>query len=186
MDSRHEAARVLHLLEVKRTTTKQIWDGPREGATTALVLGVVRRRGTLDAILQTYSSRKLPLIKPATRAVLRAGLFELLYLDDTPTHAVVHAAVENTRRLGRPQDASFVNALLRGIRRAVKQVSHEEATDLRRALPREDFAWLFPRSVFPDRNTDAAGFLAARGSTAKWIAARRLAELGRERALACL
>ncbi|MHC4956642.1 MAG: RsmB/NOP family class I SAM-dependent RNA methyltransferase, partial [Planctomycetota bacterium] len=37
-----------------------------------------------------------------------------------------------------------------------------------------------------DRNTDAAGFLAARGSTAKWIAARRLAELGRERALACL
>ena len=40
--------------------------------------------------------------------------------------------------------------------------------------------------MFPDRNHDAAGFLAARGSTAPWIAGRRLGELGLERALACL
>ena len=186
MNARHEAARTLHLLEVKKTTTRRLWDGPRDGATTALVLGTVRRRGTLDAILQTYSTRKLPLIKAQTRAVLRAGLFELLYMDDTPVHAIVHAAVENTRALGRPQDGSFVNAMLRGINRAVKKVAHEQATDLRRALPREKFSWYFPRSVFPDRNTDPVGFLAARGSTAKWIAKRRLEELGIERALVCL
>ena len=177
---------MLHFLEVKHATTRQVWDGPRDGATTALVLGSTRRRGTLDAILAAYASRKLALIKPPTRAVLRAGLFELLYMDETPTHAIVHSAVDNVRALGRPQDASFTNALLRGIRRAVKQVPHEEAKDLRRALPREEFSWLFPRSVFPDRNTKPAEFLAARGSTAKWIAARRLAELGVDRALACL
>jgi len=186
VDARLEAARVLHLLEVKRTTTRTLWDGPRDGATTALVLGTTRRRGTLDAILEAYSSRKLPLIKPTTRAILRAGLFELLYLDDTPIHAVVHSAVNNVRAMGRPQDASFANALLRGIRRAVDKVPHAEATDLRRSLPREEFSWLFPRSVFPDRNHDAAAFLAARGSTAKWIAGRRAAEIGVDRALACL
>jgi len=186
VDARLEAARVLHFLEAQRATTRQVWDGPRDGAITALVLGTTRRRGTLDAILGAYSSRKLGLIKPTTRAVLRAGLFELLYLDDTPTHAVVHSSVENVRALGRHQDASFANALLRGIRRAVNKVPHEEATDLRRALPREEFSWLFPRSVFPDRNTKPAEFLAARGSTAKWIAARRLAELGVDRALVCL
>jgi len=171
---------------VKKTTTRRLWDGPRDGATTALVLGSVRRRGTLDAILQTYSSRKLSLMKPQTRAALRAGLFEMLYLDETPIHAIVNAAVENVRALGRPQDHSFVNAMLRGINRAVKRVPHEEATDQRRALPREEFSWYFPRSVFPDRNTDPVGFLAARGSTAKWIAKRRLEELGVDRALVCL
>lgn len=177
---------MLHFLEVKHATTRQVWDGPRDGATTTLVLGTIRRKGTLDAILGSYSSRKLGLIKPITRAVLRVGLFELLYLDNTPTHAVVHSAVNNMRALGRPQDASFVNALLRGIRRAVNQVMHEEAKDLRRTLPREDFSWLFPRSVFPDRNTKPAEFLAARGSTSRWIAARRLEELGVDRALVCL
>lgn len=177
---------MLHFLEEQRATTRQVWDGPRDGATTALVLGTMRRRGTLDAVLGAYSSRKLGLIKPTTRAVLRAGLFELLYMDETPTHAVVHSAVDNVRAFGRHQDASFANALLRGIRRAVKKVSHEEAKDLRRALPREEFSWYFPRSVFPDKNHDPASFLAARGSTAKWIAARRLEDVGFERALACL
>jgi len=186
VNARLEATRVLNVLETKRTTTRHVWDGARDGATTALVLGTTRRRGTLDAILSTYSSRKLPLIKSTTRAALRAGLFELLYMDDTPVHAVVHATVENVRVLGRPQDHAFANALLRGIRRAGKQVAHEQATDLRRSLPRENFSWLFGRSVFPDRNTKPVEFLAARGSTAKWIAARRLAELGIDRALVCL
>ena len=47
-----------------------------------LVLGVLRRRATLDAILAAHSTRKLPLIKPVTLECLRAGLFEMLYLDD--------------------------------------------------------------------------------------------------------
>ena len=165
MNARHEAAQTLHLLEVKKTTTRRLWDGPRDGATTALVLGSVRRRGSLDAVLQTYSTRKLQLMKPPTRAVLRVGLFEMLFLDDTPVHAIVNAAVENMRMFGRPQDGSFVNAMLRGINRAVKKVPHAEATDLRRSLPREEFSWYFPRSVFSDRNTDPVGFLAGRGST---------------------
>ncbi|MEM8884803.1 MAG: transcription antitermination factor NusB [Planctomycetota bacterium] len=174
------------MFETKRTPARHQWVSARGGAETAIVLGVMRRRGTLDAILSTYSSRKLPLLKPETRTILRAGLFELLYLDGSPDHAVVDAAVENVRRMGRPQDVSFVNALLRGIRRAVQRVDLAGATDRRRALPREEFAWYFPRSVFPDRNHDAAGFLAARGSTARWIAERRLEEHGLERALRIL
>jgi len=186
VNARLEAARILTATEEKRTTAREEWGSERGAAATALVLGVLRRRGTLDAVLSCYSTRKLPLLKAATRNVLRAGLHEMLYMDDSPTHAVVHAAVESVRALGRPNDAGFVNALLRGIGRAVKRVAPGEATDLRRALPRGEFSWYFPRSVFPDRNHDAAGFLAARGSTAKWIAARRLEELGFDRALACL
>jgi 16S rRNA (cytosine967-C5)-methyltransferase len=181
-----EAARNLYAFESKGTTAKQQWSAARGGAETALVLGVLRRRGTLDAILQGYSTRKLALLKQQTRVVLRTGLFELLFMDDSPVHAVIHDAVETVRVLGRPQDSGFVNALLRGIHRAVKRVALDEATDLRRALPREEFAWYFPRSVFPDRNHDTVKFLAARGSTPSWIAKRRFEELGFDDALACL
>jgi len=186
VNPRYEAARILLALESRRSTAGDEWSASRGGAETAIVLGALRRRGTLDTILAGYSTRKLPLLKPATRAVLRTGLYELLYLDESPVHAVVHDAVESARALGRPQDGGFVNALLRGIHRAAKRVPLDEATDLRRALPRREFAWYFGRSVFPDRNNDPVGFLAARASTAPWIARRRLEELGFDRAFACL
>ncbi|MHC4931322.1 MAG: transcription antitermination factor NusB [Planctomycetota bacterium] len=185
-DARLKAVETLLELERRHVTAKQLWQGPRPGAETALVLGVLRRRGTLDAILRTYSSRRLPLLKHPTLAALRAGLFELLYLDDAPSHAVVNSAVESTRSLGRHDDLGFVNALLRSILRGSRRVDPQEATDLRRTLPRDNLSILFSKSVFPDRGNNPEGFLAARGSSARWISRRRLAELGFERALRCL
>ena len=185
-DPRTRAASVLCELHRSRRTTRQVWDGPRAGAETALVLGALRRRGTLDAILKAHSTRKLALLKPETLASLRVALFEMLFLDDSPPHAVVHAAVENVKRLGRFKDLGFANAVLRGVMRGRRNVAAKEATDPRRSLPRDGRAILFRRVVFPDPQAKPAEFLAARGSTAPWIARRRLAELGLERALRCL
>lgn len=185
-DLRARAASVLAELHRGRRTTRQVWDGPRAGAETALVLGTLRRRGTLDAILQAHSTRKLPLVKPETLASLRVALFELLYFDESPAHAVIHAGVENTKRFGRFKDVGFVNAVLRNILRGRRRVAPAEAADPRRSLPRERQAILFRRVVFPDPTAKPAEYLAARGSTKPWIARRRLAELGAERALGCL
>ena len=186
MDARQDAAHALFRVQQEKGFASQMLTGPRRGAETALVYGALRRRGTLDAVLSTYSTRKLALIKPETLAVLRVALFEMLFLDDAPAHAVVQAAVENAKSFQRYKDLGFVNAILRQIVRSSKRVPFNEATDLRRVLPRESFAILFRRSVFPDRNHDVAAFLAARASTARWIAARRESELGFDRALACL
>ncbi len=185
-DLRARAASVLAELHRSRRTTRQVWDGPRPAAETALVLGALRRRGTLDAVLRAHSTRKLPLLKPETLASLRVALFELLYLDDSPAHAVIHAGVENAKRFGRFKDVGFVNAVLRGILRGRRIVAPAEAADPRRSLPRAGHAILFRRVVFPDPSAKPAEYLAARGSTAPWIARRRLAELGPERALSCL
>lgn len=167
-DARHSAATTLIEVERTKRTAKEVWDGPRAGAETALVYGVLRRRGTLDAILKAYSTRRLHLLKPPTRAVLRVGLFELLFLGDTPEHAVVHAAVECAKQFGRFKDLGYINAVLRNVQRG----------------RRHDF--VFNRNVFPNRDRDPAGFLAARASTAPWIARRRHDELGFDRALVVL
>jgi 16S rRNA (cytosine967-C5)-methyltransferase len=183
-DPRRAAADALLALETRRTTVHDVWEGPRAAAETALVLGTLRRRGTLDAILAVHSSRKLAALKPETRAVLRVGLFELLFMDGSPSHAVVQAAVENIRDMGREADTGFTNALLRSILRGrAKREGHGEP---RHTVERDGKTVVFAKNVFPDPDTKPADFLAARGSTAPWIARRRLAELGFERALRCL
>ena len=187
-DPRSRAAHVLAEMQRRRATTRQVWEGPRAGAETALVLGVLRRRATLDAVLTAHSSRKLPLLKPDTLAALRVALFEMLFFADTPSHAIVHAAVERTKEAGRFKDVGFVNAVLRGVVRGSRRMPAREAGDPRRTVlrDRDDTAVVFDRFCFPDPAADPEAFLAARGSTPPWLAARRLAELGFERALACL
>jgi 16S rRNA (cytosine967-C5)-methyltransferase len=126
----------------------------------------------------------------------------MLYLDDAPPHAVVHEAVETVGELGREADKGFVNALLRSILRGRRRVdtggeggagclgSSDDARPVpdqpRRTVPRNGHAWVFRENVFPDPEARPGDFLAARGSTAPWIARRRLAELGFPRALRCL
>ncbi len=171
-----------------------MWEGPRAAAETALVLGTIRRRGTLDAILGAHSTRKLAALKPETRAALRVGLFEIVFMDGTPPHAVVQAAVENVREMGREADTGFVNALLRAVLRGRKRMQErgprgpgaEGQGDPRRTIERDGRAVVFSKNVFPDPETKPADFLAARCSTAPWIARRRLAELGFPRTLRCL
>jgi len=163
-----------------------VWDGPRPAAETALVLGTVRRRGTLDAILAAHSTRKLAALKPETRAALRVGLFEIVFMDGAPPHAVVQSAVENVREMGREADTGFVNALLRAVLRGRRRVEGEVREEPRRTIERDGKALVFAKNVFPDPEAKSADFLAARCSTASWIARRRLAELGFPRTLRCL
>ncbi|MFQ5843432.1 MAG: RsmB/NOP family class I SAM-dependent RNA methyltransferase [Planctomycetota bacterium] len=185
-DARLEAARLVWELHRRGGVARELWPAERTGAGTALVLGTLRRRGTLDAILARHSSRRLPLIKPETLACLRVALFELLFLDDAPAHAVVAAAVDNTKSFERFQDTGFVNALLRGILRRARRVAPAGRGDPRHVLPREGFDWEFVRAVFPDPDRDPVGFLAARGSVPRWMAEARLSGLPPERALRCL
>jgi hypothetical protein len=55
-----------------------------------------------------------------------------------------------------------------------------------KTIERDGKVIVFAKTVFPDPETRPADFLAARCSTAPWIARRRLAELGFPRTLRCL
>ncbi|HVY17772.1 MAG TPA: transcription antitermination factor NusB [Rhodopila sp.] len=85
---------------------------PRDKAAAhRLAAAVLRRMGTLDAVLEPFLKREPP---GPVRIVLRLGAAGLL-LADTPAHAAVATAVALTRRRGLTPFAGLVNAVLRKV-----------------------------------------------------------------------
>jgi 16S rRNA (cytosine967-C5)-methyltransferase len=80
------------------------------------VLGVLRSRRLLDAVLTHASDRPLAKLDGLVRATLRVGTYSLLLLDRVPDHAAVGTAVESIRRK-RPRAVGYVNGVLRKVAR---------------------------------------------------------------------
>lgn len=79
-----------------------------------LALGVLRRRGQIDAALRGVVSRPVSGLDAPVRAVLRLGTFELLF-GETARHAAVDQAVETARVIGAGRATGLVNAALRRV-----------------------------------------------------------------------
>jgi 16S rRNA (cytosine967-C5)-methyltransferase len=86
-----------------------------------LAAAVLRRMGTLDAVLEPHLRKQPP---EPVRTILRIGAAGLLLLD-TPVHAAVATAVSLTRARGLAPFAGLVNAVLRKVAAAGTAVLHE-------------------------------------------------------------
>jgi transcription antitermination protein NusB len=86
-----------------------------------LVQGVSAHHEAIDALLRKYSEHwaleRMPVID---RALLRLGTFELAYVDDVPTAAVITEAVELAKQYSTKDSGRFVNALLSRIAEEVR------------------------------------------------------------------
>ena len=88
---------------------------PRDRAAAhRLAAAVLRRMGTLDAVLEPYLRKEPP---EPVRHVLRLGAAALLLLE-TPRHAAVATAVALARTRGRAPFAGLINAVLRRVSEA--------------------------------------------------------------------
>jgi len=85
--------------------------GPDRGLCQELVYGVIRWQGLLDWLIARRTEGRKQ--KPEIQWLLRLGLYQLLWLDRVPDHAVVFETVELTRSKGFGPQSGFVNALLR-------------------------------------------------------------------------
>ncbi len=89
--------------------------GPEDAAQIQrIVLAVLRHLEGIDGVIATATKRQVATLDPEVRAVLRAGVAELL-VDRGEPHGVVDSAVEATRALGRSRATGFVNAALRRV-----------------------------------------------------------------------
>ncbi|HEX7106848.1 MAG TPA: transcription antitermination factor NusB [Acidothermaceae bacterium] len=81
--------------------------------TVTLVEGVVAHRDRIDALIQSHSQgwtlERMPVVD---RNLLRIGIFELLWVDETPDGVVLSEAVNLAQQLSTDESAAFVNGVL--------------------------------------------------------------------------
>lgn len=109
------------------------------GLLSAMVLGVIERRLTLDAVIDFFASEPKKIERDA-RVLLRLGIYQIAFLDKIPDHAAVNETVALAPRRLR----GFVNAILRSYLRAQERGEGE--------------------AMFPQRNDDAIGYLSLKYS----------------------
>jgi len=78
--------------------------------TRELTLGCYRQLSVLDWTIKQLATRKPDL---ATRAFLLPAIYEILFLDGTPDHAVVHQGMEDAKQRLKAGQLKFLNAILR-------------------------------------------------------------------------
>ena len=88
-------------------------DPPISDYTIELVEGVTAHRRRIDGILADYAENwTLERMPDVDRAVLRLGLYELLWRDDTPDAVAIDEAVELAKTLSTDESPRFVNGVL--------------------------------------------------------------------------
>lgn len=87
---------------------------------TQLVFGVIQHKLTLDYIISQISTIKIKKINIPVLNILRLGIYQILFLDRIPNHAIVNEAVNLTKKYNK-KTTGFVNAVLRN---AIRKKDH--------------------------------------------------------------
>ncbi|PNZ58335.1 16S rRNA (cytosine(967)-C(5))-methyltransferase RsmB [Staphylococcus casei] len=86
-----------------------------KGLFTELVYGTLKRKFTLDYLLKPFVQTKL---KGWVRQLLWMSIYQYVYLDKVPEHAIINEAVEIAKHKGGPHNGNVVNGILRNIMRS--------------------------------------------------------------------
>lgn len=78
-----------------------------------LFYGVCERQITLDYIIKQYSTTPINKINLKIKIILQMGVYQLVFMDKIPNHAVVSTCVNLAKQYNLKYLSGFVNALLR-------------------------------------------------------------------------
>jgi 16S rRNA (cytosine967-C5)-methyltransferase len=100
---------------------------------TTIIYGVLRSLNQLDWWIEQVSSRPAAKMPSAVKAILRSGVYQLLFLDRVPPSAAINEAVNLAHQYSHRGTAGFVNAVLRQIQRqrAAVHFPHESVDPVR-------------------------------------------------------
>jgi 16S rRNA (cytosine967-C5)-methyltransferase len=121
-----------------------------------IVHGVIRWMGRLDWVLNGFYKGQFSKAIPNLKNALRVALYQIMFLERIPEHAIVNEAVEFVKKLQGQKPADFTNAVLRNIIRSKNAIR------------------------YPDPEEDLVGYLSAYYSHPSWMVKRYLERFGRE------
>jgi 16S rRNA (cytosine967-C5)-methyltransferase len=135
LSPRSIAARVLVRVELDGAFAAAVLDAELRSAkqldvrdrrlATELAYGTLRTINLIDEMLLRFASNGIAKLEPLTRAHLRVGAYQLMFLTKTPAFAVVNEAVNAVREKHGPRLAGFVNAVLRKVASARESFAPE-------------------------------------------------------------
>jgi len=82
-----------------------------------IVFGCLRHQAQLDYLITLYSGKPADRLDDVVAIALRAGIFQMRYLERIPAHAAVHDSVEFVKRRKRAA-SGLANAVLRKVNRS--------------------------------------------------------------------
>ncbi|MGC8559137.1 MAG: transcription antitermination factor NusB [Phycisphaerae bacterium] len=119
------------------------------GAAMDLLSGILRRRITLDTVINAVSHRPSDQLDPVVRAILWVGIYQLLFSDHIADYAAIDSSVRLAAKLNRNRAGGFINAVLRSIQR-LKPTGIQNGKPSARSCPMDRHRWLtFNRDIFP-------------------------------------
>jgi 16S rRNA (cytosine967-C5)-methyltransferase len=171
---------------VQEVLDRQLGLDPARGLSSAdrrlatnLAYGVLRRRGTLDALLRPLVTRKPDEVEPWLWDALCLGAYQLALLTQIPVHAVIHETVELAAQFGVPRAKGFLNGVLRACAGLV--TSDRVSAPAANALPMEGGSYRrLARGVLPNPATRPVEYLAAGFGLPAWLARRWYDRLGKD------
>ncbi len=189
--ARAVALRVLLDCRTRRAFAQEILDDHLDTAnltpadrrlTTQLAYGVLRRRGTLDALLRPLVNRPASQVEPWLWEALRLGAYQLALLTQIPPHAVLHETVELASVWDNPKAKGFLNGVLRSLSRLM--TDDRTAHPAPDALPLEDGTYRKLTSpLLPNPRREFVEYLAAAFGLPEWLARRWCSRSSREECL---
>lgn len=84
---------------------------------TEIVYGTLRRRITIDYILNQYVSTGIENIPEKMREILRMTTYQLYFMDKIPVFAAIDEAVTLSKKMGFNKMSAFCNGVLRNVER---------------------------------------------------------------------
>ena len=88
----------------------------------AIYYGVIQRRISLDYVIGRLSKRPIEKMDSIVVNILRAGIYQLGYMDLVPDNAAVNESVKLAKKFGKTSAAGMVNAVLRNFIRQEKKI----------------------------------------------------------------
>ena len=90
------------------------------------VWGVYEKLAEIDGVIERFlRGWTLERISKVDLALLRLSIYEMLSLDDVPLGVAVNEAVDLAKEYGSDDSPSFVNGVLGGVSRAIKEKGRE-------------------------------------------------------------
>lgn len=110
------------VFESERQVEFRLPDPPRDELAELLVRGTAEQLDKIDPVISDASAHwRLERLAIIDRLILRLAVYELLFMPGTPHAVIINEALELARTFSTEDAVKFVNGVLDGIRKTVRE-----------------------------------------------------------------